>query len=247
MKRGVINEFVQLLYPDDIKCIVCGKEIHPNRYGICDACKLDINLNYCLRCGRHKVGMGDYCGECSSESLYFDEARSAVSYDGQAKDLIRRLKYGGAQYLAKAMSEYLLDVLIVQDWDFDCFTFVPVHKTRLKKRGYNQAEILARELAERTDKPCAELLQKERSTPNQARLNKSERMENLKGAFSAISKTPKHVVLIDDVMTTGATASECAKTLKRAGASVVYLLTFASVPEKPLRDSPTQSIRDFRR
>ena len=124
---------------------------------------------------------------------------------------------------------------------------MPVHKTRLKKRGYNQAEILARELAERTDKPCAELLQKERSTPNQARLNKSERMENLKGAFSAISETPKHVVLIDDVMTTGATASECAKTLKRAGASVVYLLTFASVPEKPLRDTPTQSIRDFRR
>ena len=56
MKRGVINELVQLLYPDDIKCIVCGKEIHPNRYGICDACKLDINLNYCLRCGRHKIG-----------------------------------------------------------------------------------------------------------------------------------------------------------------------------------------------
>lgn len=247
MKRGVINELIQVLYPDEIKCVVCGREIHPNRYGLCETCKLDINVNYCLRCGRHKVGIGDYCGECSSESLYFDEARSAVNYIGPAKDLVHRLKYGGAVYLAKAMSEYLLDVLLMQDWDFDCFTFVPVHKTRLKKRGYNQAEVLARELAEHTDKPCTALLQKDISTPNQARLNKAQRKENIKNAFSTIAAVPKHVVLVDDVMTTGATASECAETLKKAGASVVYLLTFASVPEKPLLDGKVQNIRDFRR
>lgn len=247
MKRSIINELIQILYPDDIKCIVCGREIHPNRYGLCDVCKLDTNLNYCMRCGRHKVGIGDYCGECSSESLYFDEARSAVSYDGQAKDLVHRLKYGDARYLAKAMSEYLLDVLLVQDWDFDCFTFVPVHKTRLNKRGYNQAEILARELAEHTDKPCTALLQKDKNTPNQARLNRADRAKNLADAFSVSAPVPKHIVLIDDVMTTGATAGECAKTLKKAGAAVVYLLTFASVPEKPLRDKPVQNIRNFRR
>ena len=247
MKRSVINELIQVLYPDDIKCIVCGREIKPNRYGVCDKCALELNQNYCLRCGRHKVGVGDYCGECASTVLYFDEARSAVDYDGHAKDVVHRLKYGGGKYLAKVLSEYMLDVLLLQDWDFDCFTFVPMQNDRLKKRGYNQAEILARELAERTDTLCVPFLQKTRNTQNQARLNRTERLENLSGAFSASGEVPEHVVLIDDVMTTGATASECSKTLKKAGAKVVYLLTFASVPERPLLDKRTQNIREFKR
>lgn len=246
MKRGIINEIIQALYPDDVKCIVCGREIHSNRYGLCDACMFELNDNYCLRCGRHKVGIGDYCGECSETVLYFDEARSSVNYDGNAKSIVRRLKYGSAAYLARPMSEYLLDTLLLSDWDFDCFTFVPVHKTRRRKRGYNQAELLAKELAAHTTTPCIPLLQKIKSTPNQARLDRAARMANLEDSFAAVERAPKHVVLIDDVMTTGSTVNECSRVLKSAGAKVVYVLTFASVPERPMLDKPSQNIKDFR-
>ena len=247
MKLSVKNEIIRMLFPDDIKCIVCGKEIRPNRYGLCDDCKLEINNNFCMRCGRHKIGIGDYCDECSNLSLHFDEARSAVNYDGNAKALVHRLKYGNAKYLANTLSQYLLDVLLLSDWHADCITFVPIHKSRERKRGYNQAELLAKALAERVDLPCVNLLEKSVKTPNQAKLNRAARLENIKNSFSAVQKPPEHVILIDDVMTTGSTADECSRVLKRAGAKVVYVLTFASVPERPLTDKHSQNITEFRK
>lgn len=247
MKLSVKNEIIRMLFPDDIKCIVCGREMPPNRYGLCENCNLLINDNFCLRCGRHKIGIGDYCDECSGQSLNFDEARSAVSYDGNAKDLVYRLKYGNAKYLANTLSQYLLDVLLVSDWHADCITFVPIHKTRQRLRGYNQAELLARFLAERISLPCENLLEKSVKTPNQARLNREQRMQNLKDSFRAIAAPPEHVILVDDVMTTGSTVNECSAVLKRAGAKVVYVLTFASVPERPVLDKQIQNITDFRR
>ncbi|MDE7405291.1 MAG: ComF family protein [Clostridiales bacterium] len=247
MKLSVKNEIIRMLFPDDIKCIVCGREMRPNRYGLCNHCKLEINDNFCLRCGRHKIGIGDYCDECSGQSLHFDEARSAVNYDGNAKNLIYRLKYGNAKYLANTLSQYLLDVLLLSDWQADCITYVPIHKSRQRKRGYNQAELLARELAERINLPCECLLEKSVKTPNQAKLNREARLENLKDSFSARETPPDHVILVDDVMTTGSTADECSRVLKLAGAKVVYVLTFASVPERPILDKPTQNITDFRK
>lgn len=246
-KFEVKHELVNLLFPDGIKCIICGREMHFSRYGLCDKCKLELNENYCLRCGRHKVGIGDYCGECARRSVMFDEARSAVVYTESARSIVRRLKFGNARYLVTSMSEYMLDVLMFTDWEYDCFTFVPVDDKRKKRRGYNQAELLAEALSFKTTTPCYPLLKKIKSTQNQARLGREERLTNPVGAFQAVGTVPDHIVLIDDVMTTGATASECAKTLKRAGANVVYLLTFASVPEQAVIDKPVQNIRDFRR
>ncbi len=246
-KFEVKHELSDLLYPDGIKCIVCGREIHKSRYGLCDKCKFELNENFCMRCGRHKVGAGDYCGECSRRSVDFDEARSSVKFVGAAREVVHRLKYGGAQYLANTMSEYMLDTLMFTDWEYDCFTFVPTDGKRIRKRGYNQAQRLAEAISSKTTAPCYSLLKKIKSIQNQARLGREERLKNPIGAFQADGKAPDHVVLIDDVMTTGATASECAKVLKRAGAKIVYLLTFASVPEQPFTDKPTQNIRDFRR
>lgn len=247
MKAEYLKDLIDILYPTGLRCIVCGREIHKDRYSLCESCAFSLNENYCIRCGRHKIGLGDYCDECSKSSLAFDEARSSVVYESNAQKVIWRLKYGDAKYLAHAISEYMLDTLLFTDWDADCITFVPSDKKRYKKRGYNQAELIAKALAERTTLPCLALLDKTKSTPNQARLDKETRVVNLKGAFSVVSKPPDHVVLVDDVMTTGATVNECAKTLKAAGASVVYVLTFASVPEKAQLDKPLQNIREFRR
>lgn len=246
-KFEIKRELTDLLFPDGVKCIVCGREMHESRYGICDKCKLELNENFCSRCGRHKVGIGDFCAECARRSVDFDEARSSVNYVGAARDIVRRLKFGGARYLAGAMSEYMLDTLMFTDWEYDCFTFVPMESKRKRKRGYNQAQALAEAVSSKTTTPCYPLLEKIKSTPNQARLGREERLKNPVGAFKAVGNVPNHVVLVDDVMTTGATASECAKILKRNGAKIVYLLTFASVPEQADTDRPIQNIRDFRR
>lgn len=235
-----------MLYPDGIKCIVCGREIRENRYGLCDKCAFDINGNYCKRCGRHKVGIADYCGECSQEALHFDEARSSVVYADDAKAIVRRLKYGSAAYLARHLGEFMLDTLFATNWTFDCFTFVPMFARRQKKRGYNQAELLAKAVAERTTTPCLKILEKTVNTKNQARLDRDARMKNLFGSYTAVVNPPERVVIIDDVMTTGSTLNECARVLKKAGAKVVYTLTFASVPERSLTDKPTVNIRDFK-
>lgn len=247
MKPSVRHELMQILFPSDINCIVCGREISPNRYCLCDECKLALNDNYCLRCGRHKVGLGDYCSECGEMHLSFDEARSAVNYDDSAKSLIHRLKFGNAAYLAQPLSQFMLDVLLLSDWDADCITFVPIHKVSRRKRGYNQAELLARAVAEHVDIPCKPLLDKIKRTPDQARLDRQQRLDNLKSSFAVIEKPPEHVILVDDVLTTGSTADECAKILKSAGAKVVYVLTFASVPERPVFDRQSRNIADFRR
>ena len=90
------------------------------------------------------------------------------------------------------------------------------------------------------------LLQNIKETKIQAKLSRDERLINLKGSFDA-DNSPAHVVLIDDVMTTGSTVNECARMLKAAGAKVVYVLTFASVPERPMLDKPSVNITDFRR
>lgn len=243
---ALLDELRQILYPDGIKCIVCGREIHPSRYGVCDKCRLELNDNFCLRCGRHKVGIGDHCGECRNETLFFDEARSAVNYTDTAQNIVLRMKFGDAKYMSRHLAEYMLDVLIRTDWVFDCFTFVPSDRKRLSQRGYNQAELIAAELARLTTKPNFALLAKIKHTTNQARLTRQERMTNLIGAFETKFKPPERVVIVDDVMTTGATLNECAKTLKKSGARVVYALTFASVPEKPITDRQVQNIRDFR-
>ena len=95
--------------------------------------------------------------------------------------------------------------------------------------------------------PYVTLLEKVKKTVNQAKLYRSARMENLKDSFVAVGKPPDHIILIDDVMTTGSTLNECAKTLKKAGAKIVYALTFASVPERPFLDNDAQNIAEFRR
>lgn len=141
----------------------------------------------------------------------------------------------------------MLDPLLFEDWRFDCITYVPMFKKREKARGYNQARLLAQELAERVNCECVALLEKITYTKNQASLTRSERETNLVGTFAATCASPKSVLLVDDVMTTGATANECAKVLKKAGAKTVYVLTFASVPEKPLLDKKVTDIKDFKR
>jgi ComF family protein len=142
------------------------------------------------------------------------------------RKLIHLYKYGRIRTLARPLSDFLAHALPL-DERFDCIVPVPLHWRRRWKRGFNQSEFLARALARRSGIPMVKALARSRSTKAQAGLSNHARRQNVMKAFRARPVPGKRILLIDDVMTTGATATACALALKRAGAARVALLTVA--------------------
>ncbi|MEO0729697.1 MAG: ComF family protein [Pseudomonadota bacterium] len=163
----------------------------------------------------------------------FDRARSVCRYDGHARRLITGFKYNDRQEPRALLGRWM--AMAGHDLIADCDVIIPVplHRWRLISRRFNQSAELAREIARLTAKPIAyHVLARHRNTPQQAQLTSKERLKNPRGAFR-VSKTHqaklkgKRVLLVDDVMTTGATVNACARELKKAGASGVDVLTLA--------------------
>jgi len=147
------------------------------------------------------------------------------------RELIHLYKYGKVKTLARPLS-CLLAQALPRDEAFDAAVPVPLYWRRRLQRGFNQAELLARGLARRTGIPVVKALGRLRPTPTQAGLSNSARRQNVSRAFRSRSVQGKRILLIDDVMTTGATASSCALALKQAGAKRVALLTVARVDRR---------------
>ena len=177
----------------------------------------------------------------------FDAAYSFGSYEGPLRDLIHLLKYQGIQPLAKPLSNLLIRALPL-DQRFDCIVPMPIHWMRGISRGFNQAELIAKPLATYMGMPLVKALRRSRYRPPQVGLTNAQRRDNVRGVFSV--PKPKQIdglriLLVDDVYTTGATASACAAALKRAGAKHVSLLTLARVDRRPIsaefRFTPTIS------
>lgn len=202
-----------------------------------------LNLFYPLRCSACDSdlpynSLSKICSPCLASlksipqepSLLF--IRSCLLYEGTTQELIRQFKYLGKDYLSEFWVHFLL-----KEWlhfaemrTADILTSVPSHPIRLRERGYNQAQVLARSLAQAVGRPYLPLLKRVRYTPSQTHLKKEERAKNIKSAFQALDSASlkgKRVLLVDDVCTTGATLNECAKTLRRAGSGKVFSLTIA--------------------
>jgi ComF family protein len=160
-----------------------------------------------------------------------DQIRSAAAYTDIAVLIVAKLKFSKRTEYAPLIAAAMAETLASTGWTFDIVTWVPLHSTRQRERGFNQSQILARQIARAYPTiNCTRLLKRIRPTKSQARLKRKERLTNLAGAFAAAGKTPfsgKSILLIDDVCTTGSTINECARTLKSHGASTVYGLTFA--------------------
>lgn len=158
-----------------------------------------------------------------------DGAAYAYVYRGAASGVVRRLKYSGIYRLAGFMGADMARAYrAIEPTGADCVAAVPMHPKRLRRRGFNQAEKLARDVAERLELPYADALVRVRDTPQQARLDEAARRRNVKNAFALQeSVAGRRVLLVDDVCTTGSTACACAKALKQGGASHVYLLCYA--------------------
>ena len=225
-----IQSLKKLIYPEGISCIGCNNEIaDSSEYGLCHECSVKKNTHFCLICGRGITGEGDFCNDCSEDKNFFDIARSPTIYCDLSKKLIHSFKIGNNKYLSKYLSRFMYDSYMAEDWDIDILTYVPISHANLKERGFNQSQLLAKDLATLVDLPVKELLLKVAESDDLAKHSKKERKEILKGSFSAKEKLHgEKVLLIDDVLTTGSTVNECARVLKHAGASKVYVLTFAT-------------------
>ncbi|MBL8176342.1 MAG: ComF family protein [Bryobacterales bacterium] len=172
------------------------------------------------------------CGLCRRKLTRFDSALSYGFYEGPLRKLIHLFKYHGVVTLAGPLAGFLTTAEgreRAPDW----IVPVPMHWWRELTRGYNQAEMLAREYSSRAGVPMVRALCRNRFTPPQAGLSDKDRRQNLRGAFRVTeSPSNRHVLLIDDVFTTGATASACASALKEAGAATVRVLTVARVDRR---------------
>lgn len=223
----------KLLLGCGLVCACCGAD----RFGdapFCERCMrtLPFNNGYvCGKCGRAIGEEYPVCLECKADMPAFTAARSAFRYEGEIVRLVKAFKTG-KRYLAETFADSLLSVYAGRFAGADFFVPVPMTDAALRKRGYNQSLLLASALSERTGVPVCEVAVKTRETAAQKFLSRRERFKNLQGSFRIAQRKAcrgKNIVIVDDVLTTGATASALAASLLRAGARQVGLLTAASV------------------
>lgn len=222
------------LFPVSYTCDVCGIETFGSN--ICPDCLKEMTFNdkvTCPICGRKTV-RDEICIECKAKPPLYDCAISALVYESATVNLIYKFKNGGAY-----LKDYFADLLYEKLKDYpkiDYITFVPMTKKAERKRGYNQARLLAESLSERLNIPVADVIQKVKNTSQQKSLSGKDRANNLAGSFKAQSGRPlldKTVLLVDDILTTGATADAVCYKLFTTGVEKVYFATIASVEYKP--------------
>jgi len=169
------------------------------------------------------------CALCRMGLRGFDAVYSYGSYEGTLRQLVHLFKYGGVRPLARPFGRFMIQAL-PRDASFDVIVPMPLHWFKQWQRGFNQADLLAREIGNKWGVPVRNLIRRRRATSPQAGLTNAKRRANVRGAFRIARGKPlqgMRVLLVDDVVTTGATASACARVLKRAGAAHVALLALA--------------------
>jgi ComF family protein len=223
----VLSEALDVVFPRS--CAGCGAGPWP----FCAACAdalIALEPPWCARCGRPTESPVESCGDCPPASI--DRARSAFLFDGPARRAIHRLKFSGWRSVADALAGA---IVVTDPFPAEVVTWVPLARSRLASRGYDQAKVLARALAARTGAPALPLIRRAADTGPQARRAGAERRLALEGAFRHSGRpVPASVLLVDDVLTTGATADACARVLREAGARRVCLATAARAFSGPL-------------
>ncbi len=221
-------------------CLACDAPVGAHRT-LCPQCWSSIHFiapPFCAACGAPfeiPVEGEALCGGCIAEAPLYAKARAAMLYDDTSRRLIIAFKHGDRTHPAPALAGWMQRAG-QEFWDeADCIVPVPLHRWRLFKRRYNQAALLAGQIGTLADKTVlVDALVRKRATPQQGHLNRKQRHENVAGAFTLNERhraqiEDKTIVLIDDVLTTGATVNECSRTLIKSGAKAVYVLTLARV------------------
>lgn len=222
------------MFPEKFTCDICGMETFGTN--LCPDCLKTVTFNdfaVCPVCGR-KTLRSEICLECKAQPPLYTRGISAIVYENGGALLISKFKRGDAY-----LKEYFADLLAakLRDFpDFDCIIYIPMTKKSVRKRGYNQTELLALALSERIKVSVIRgAAVKTRQTEDQKQLSLKERADNLKGSFKILKRDElkgKRVLIVDDVLTTGATAAEMSRAVIAAGAAKVYFTAVASVEYK---------------
>jgi ComF family protein len=213
---------LDLVFPR--RCAVCGG----SGAALCANCRDGLHLlgePRCERCGAPTEWPVERCRECAGRRIAYASARAAVAYDDAAKSLVAAWKERGQRTLASTAGELVAEVVPRPRAYTLCF--VPADAVRRMKRGYNPAALLAHELGRLWELPVAPLLARSGGIRPQRGLSLADRRRNVRGVFQATGRAPGAVVLVDDVYTSGATASAAASALRKAGARSVEVVTFA--------------------
>jgi ComF family protein len=235
--RATAGSWADLFFPRH--CVGCGQSVDRPSGHICWDCFRSIELResgLCDCCGlkiESVVTHAFTCSVCVETPPAFDRARSAGRFSGVLRESLHQFKYGQATWLCSDLVDLLHGCVLAHyaAAEVDVVAPVSLHASRRRDRGYNQAALLGAELAQRLHRPfVGDALIRTRATPTQTRLHARERRRNVHGAFVACAPEwvrGRTVLLVDDVMTTGATLSEAARILKRAGAWRVWAVTVA--------------------
>ena len=236
---SLADQLLSLIYPRF--CLICGLKLERHyKLSVCRNCRRNLRVTkkpYCFKCGAvletisqiRKTG----CNKCYRKKFFFDQVISAFQYKGIVKQCIHLFKYNRKIRLRDLFSEPMRDFLLdnFSANRFDIVTAVPLHKSKLRKRGFNQSQLIAENISTnlQIDSSFDNLVRTKKTVP-QFKLKAGTRKKNLENVF--FCKKPdifkdKNILLIDDILTTGSTLNECSRTLKQAGAKSITCLTIA--------------------
>ena len=250
--ENIKDGIAEAIFPSNIYCICCGSLIDKSRpYALCDLCVKKFHWiagRTCEKCGKAlpDTYRGRLCYDCIRLDHVFEKGFSCLTYGLHEREVLLDHKYNGKGYMAAKFGDILYDRISCEDIRPDVIIPVPISEGRLKKRGYNQSALMARQLSKRWGVPMDEsILVRKKETTLLRSLNPADRRLVLSGAFAVRGRgkdfdekssgmhddprlTGKSVLLIDDIYTTGATVDTCSSVLMAAGADKVYVLTLMS-------------------
>ena len=230
----IIKGVIDILYPP--RCPICDDIVSLAHGSLCDRCADNIQYvqePYCMKCGKPLDDEGaEYCDDCVSKMHYYDENRAVLVYDEYTSKSIYRFKYNSkpeyAAYYGKLIDDRLHNK--IKSWNAQALVPVPIHKSKLKSRGYNQAALIAKALSKHVNIPVYEnLLIRKIPTKVMKNLDAKQRENNLEKAFIVNKNSVKlnSVVIVDDIYTTGSTMDAVARVLKDAGVEKVYCVSLS--------------------
>jgi len=232
--RKLLETFMQILFPRRMRCCICGRDAEN---AVCEACLARLRFidgRVCLKCGKGiEDEYGDnVCPDCFGKDKHYDLAFSCFQYKEMGKTIIHKLKYEGCKGVAPVLAKLMHHKLKDEGIWADAIVPVPIHKSKEESRGFNQAMLIAEEVAAMGGIPIWDCLIRVKETKDQYKLDKTQRILNVHNAFciKMLYNNVKYrrILLLDDVYTTGSTADECSRILKQQGIEKVYIITAAT-------------------
>ena len=227
--KKITNRILELLYPP--KCPLCGIRLLGRSEDICKTCEEEVQKigeHFCLKCGKRLEEAGrEFCRDCEKHPHFFVQNRGLFPYHGRLKGCIYRYKYQNQRYYAEYFAKELVTEFggQIKSWGVEALIPVPLHRSRKRKRGFNQAELILQYMEKPLEIPLyGEYVLREKKTLPQKYLNQAGRQKNLKNAFKIAPNSVKlnKVLVGDDIYTTGSTLDAVAQALIEVGVKEVY-------------------------